>query len=251
MPIPAAVPVVVGGARALAGVMGAQSQGKRQRKRIQEAYAIDRQQLDQHQTDTRQSQLEGLAARGLVQNGAQMAAAPQRESVTAIESAYNKSFAGKSAKALTDAGFKHLPKTMTGRQPELIAEAKGIDAQTRGGVGPANTLAGGLQSDMNDAFFLEQQDLVAGRESAREDVNAAQQDATIGAIAGGISTGIKANDAFGMLGSLEPGSKIKGAFGIDPANPTSALNPLSGYGTEWHANQPNFAFNVAKARGSR
>lgn len=162
-----------------------------------------------------------------------------------------------------------------GMGESLVARglAQGGDVQTGGAVSPGETLSvggartiGGQQTtDLHREQTLEQNDLLAQRDAALSDVNAAGTQGTIDAVSGGINT---AMSVYGMgremgamraAGSAAPSSApatpaashgvgtIRGAFGIDPItgvpqNPAypRATNPA--LGSVMGTGQPNFAF---------
>lgn len=94
----------------------------------------------------------------------------------------------------------------------------------------ARTLAGQTIADLGHEQILEQNDMLAKRNNAIDEVTDAQRQSTIDAIGSGISTGmsvygmgkeIGAMRGSGAAGAATPAGAgtIRGAYGIDPLNP--------------------------------
>lgn len=221
----------LGGLRAALGIGEANRRKKRAISRIHQAYDDESRDLTTRQGDVRSATQESLNARGLLQAGRPTASTQPRE-LSAIERVYEE----RKARGITATP----PGWGDGRLDRFRAEQDQLHASaTAGAVGPANTLGGGVQTELGQEFYREHQDLSLDRENAIDDARDNARAEKIGAVASGVSAGVQAYSI---------GSSIKGAFGIDPLNPTSALSSPTGFTTDWHGGDANFAFNVTRGR---
>jgi hypothetical protein len=146
----------------------------------------------------------------------------------------------------------------TGESLNARGLTNGGDVTVGGAVAPgsatrpmAHSLGGGVTADLQREQGLEQNELVAQRDTALSDVNAGGKQGIVDALGAGVSTGFGVYGAGQQLGagggaSPTPGAApssvgtIRGAYGIDPLNPV--MPPRAG--TVLGMGQQNSQFNV-------
>jgi hypothetical protein len=206
------------------------NQAKQKRKgAIGEAYRVNAAQQEIDQASTRQDKNEELNARGVLTAGAAQGVPAQ----SAI------------AKAVASGGkrFGSLDRFEQGA--------------SRGAVGPANTLSGGVNSALTDQFALERKDL-ADQKANAEKANRAEY---LGSIAHSVEEGIDTWANFAGAGiqtppqgppdlgtmpsvGITPGdTAAKGAYGMPTVPDFTAPPPVSAPKTSFGTSDtPNYAF---------
>lgn len=229
------------------GILGAKKKGDQARQLIYDAYARGRPRLDLRQQDVRQSELEGLVARGLGGGGGVV----DTGAVQPQEAVDQKPKNSKIVKTMLASGtvspsaFLAAQRTsgplMTGQTTDVTG------ARTLGQQGVA---------DLRREQVLEQDDLLAQRNAAVKNTRLNQNQEVINAIGAGLESGAKAYGAAsdynagkaidaagdvarGVAGMSLPGaaSAIQSAMGVsNPANWFGGIvgtNPLGAPGSSW------------------
>jgi hypothetical protein len=198
----------LGAARAVGGIVGAGKRARRDRDLIKRAYKIAQRKQERSQGYTRQSVNESLNARGVLNAGS----GSGTPATGPIAAAYG-------------GGFDQRRMAVS---------------STTGQAGQANTLSGGVNTDLSKEFLDEQQDLWHAREAGINATKAGQASDTMGAIGSGFEMGA---NVYSMGKSMKGGGSaapavqksqapisIKGAFGIDPVDPLGlSKRRLSGF----------------------
>lgn len=207
------------------------NQAKQKRKgAIGEAYRVNAARMDVDQAGTRQDTNESLNARGVLSAGGVQGAPPMSPIAAAVSSG----------------------------GPKFGSLAPYEAGASRGAVGPANTLSGGVNSALSDQFALERKDLQDENTQQRNE-NQRQYVSSIGtALEQGIDTyanlagaapSTPVSPATGDLGPTSVGAQIRGAYGMPaipdfsaPTQVSDGANRRLSFGT---SDTPNYAFGTS------
>lgn len=207
--------IAAGGIKGIAGIAGGAHQKKVAKRAIKANYRRNERDLGKSQQDIRNSSNESLAERGLLN-----ASSSPRGAVGSLEQAYA---TGGPLKG------RALPGTTT-------KESAWRARSNNGGVGLADTIAGGLSDTMSKEFYQEHEDLWRDQKDQLKGLPSTASIVSQG-VAGGISTGMGLYSAFAGGGSgaaagaaappaasVSGGSGMPGAFGVDVVNPLNSPN---------------------------
>lgn len=236
------------------GILGAKKKGDQSRNLIYDAYARGRPRLDLHQQDVRQSELEGLVARGLTGGGGVTDAGAVQPQEAVDQKPKNAGI----VKTMLANGTASPSAFMAAQRtsgPLMTGQTTAVnDARTLGQQGV---------SDLRREQVLEQDDLLAQRNAAVKNTRLNQNQDVINSIGAGLQSGAQAYGAAseynagkaigaagdvaqGIAGSMLPGaagaaqmSPIQGAMGVNnPANWFGGIvgtDPLGAPGSSWFA----------------
>lgn len=265
MPIPLLAAALAAGAiRTGWGLISGHKNADRQRNLLYDAYGRTKQRLGVQQQDVRQGTAESLGARGLASGGGVRVGGAVEPTPVDYDKGTMKHFVaaqaasgGSLALARRRAGLADAPTTDKGSL---------LRAAMRSTAGQPHTLGEQAGADLAHEQLLEQNDLLARRDVAIDDVGHAATQGAVDSIGAGINTAASVyslgkelgaggaaaagatdiGNAIGAgrsaAGAALPGvagvGTIRGAFGIDPITgkpqipitPTPALNPALGEG---------------------
>lgn len=256
----------VGIARGVLGARRAKKEKQRRSALIQQAFGIANERLNTAQNDTRQSQMESLVGRGLLQGGSadlpdgaaknpELPPPPGAPLPAHVQAAQTQVMLSNPVAREQYLEAQRKKKAFDAGRAPADAARKGGDTRPLSG-----TIATQELHDQEQEFGLERKDLEAQRNAAMSDVRAAYESAITDAIVGSIGTGVgvynmgqsltaadtsvapaKSPIREAMIGVDDPGAWWGGINGLNPLGGDSSWNRQ---GTVVAAGQSNVDFRL-------